>query len=212
MKKLKDLFEHNREWALKKLDSDPEIFEKLSKKQRPKYLWIGCSDSRIPAEEFLGLSPGELFVHRNIGNVFAHTDFNCLSVLQYGIEYLDIEHVIICGHYGCGGVAAAMETEQMGLVDNWTRHIRDVYAKEKEELDSIIDKEARYMRLVELNVLHQVMNVCHTTIVQNRWAAKKLLTIHGWVYDISTGLIKDLNCCISSIDQINEAYHTLHLH
>lgn len=212
MKQLQHLFENNRIWAEKKIKKDPQVFSRLSEKQAPKYLWIGCSDSRIPANEILGLEPGEVFVHRNVGNLFPHTDFNCLSVLQYGIDYLHVEHVIVCGHYRCGGVAAAMENAQFGLVDNWLRNIRDIYSREKEELDGINDKELKTNRLVELNVLYQVMNVCHTTIVQNAWANNKKLSIHGWTYDLSTGLLKDLNCCISSLNQIEDTYRTLKLH
>ncbi|MCF7806056.1 MAG: carbonate dehydratase [Simkaniaceae bacterium] len=209
MRELQHLFKNNRLWAENMQKKDDKAFQRLSEKQTPKYLWIGCSDSRIPANEILGLEPGELFVHRNVANLFPHTDFNCLSVLQYGIDYLNIEHVIVCGHYQCGGVAAAMENEQFGLVDNWLRNIRDVYAREKELLDAITDKTQKYDRLVELNVLNQVMNVCHTTIVQNAWAQKKRLFVHGWVYDLSTGLLKDLDCCISSLDQIDGLYMTL---
>lgn len=212
MRELAYLFENNKNWAKNKIKENPTIFTDLSKNHAPKYLWIGCSDSRIPANEVLGLDPGEVFVHRNLGNLFPHTDFNCLSVLQYGIDYLNIEHIILCGHYGCGGVAASMESAQFGLVDNWLRNIRDVYSKEKEELDAIASKEERYNRLVELNVIYQALNVCHTTIVQNAWANNKKLVVHGWVYDVSTGLLKDLNCCISSINQIEDTYRTLKLH
>ncbi|MDN3507321.1 MAG: carbonate dehydratase [Simkaniaceae bacterium] len=210
MRELQGLFEKNRAWAEGKISEDSEVFSKLEKQQRPKYLWIGCSDSRIPASEILGLQPGEVFVHRNIANVCPHTDFNCLSVIQYAVEFLNVEHIIVCGHYGCGGVAAAMGNEQLGLVDNWLRNIRDVYAREKEVLEKLPEKE-RYQKLVELNVLHQVMNVCHTTIVQNAWGTGKKLSVHGWVYDLGTGLLKDLNCCISSIDQIESTYQTLML-
>lgn len=212
MRELQKLFENNQAWAEKKVKEDPEIFKRLAQKQTPKYLWIGCSDSRIPANEVLGLQPGEIFVHRNVANLVPHTDINCLSVLQYGIEYLNVEHIIVCGHYGCGGALAAMENGQFGLVDNWLRHLRDVYFREKEELDSLSAPEERSKRFIELNVLYQVMNVCHTTIVQNAWAKGKKLSIHGWVYDISTGLLKDLNCCISALDQIDETYRTLKLH
>ena len=208
MRELQELFENNRRWAKGKT----EIFQELAKGQAPKYLWIGCSDSRIPANEILGLQPGEVFVHRNVANLFPHTDFNCLSVLQYGIECLNIEHVIVCGHSKCGGVAAAMQQHQFGLVDNWLRHIRDIYAREKEDLDKIEDLEERYNRLIQLNVVYQVMNVCHTTIVQNAWAKQKKLCIHGWVYDISTGLLKDLNCCISSLEHVEDTHRTLKLH
>ncbi len=212
MRELEKLFENNRAWSQTKRAKDPKAFLKMSERQAPKYLWIGCADSRIPASEILGLEPGELFVHRNVANIVPHTDFNSLSVLQYGIDNLGIEHVIVCGHYGCGGVAAAMENEQLGLVDNWLCNIRDVYFREKEELDHISDKRLRYNRLAELNVVYQVMNVCHTTTVQNAWAGKKKVCIHGWMYDVSTGLLKDLSCCISSLEQIDTAYRTLKLH
>jgi carbonic anhydrase len=212
MRELQKLFENNKNWSENKLKKDSEFFSKIAKNQKPKYLWIGCSDSRIPANEILGLEPGELFVHRNVANLFPHTDFNCLSVLQYGVEYLEVEHVIICGHYQCAGVSSAMENEQFGLVDNWLRHIRDVYFREKEELDRISDFDLKCKRLVEFNVMYQVMNVCHTTIVHNAWAKNKKLSVHGWVYDIATGLLKDLNCCISSLDQIDDTYRTLKLH
>lgn len=212
MKELNQLFENNRRWAENKERTDQKYFKRLSEKQTPKYLWVGCADSRIPANEILGLEPGEVFVHRNVANLVPHTDFNCLSVLQYGVDYLGVEHIIVCGHYGCGGVAAAMENAQFGLVDNWLRHIREVYFREKSELDAISDSKERYKRLVELNVLHQVLNACHTTVVQNAWAQKKKLSVHGWVYDLSTGLLNDLNCCISSIDQVDTTFCTLKLH
>jgi len=211
VRELQKLFDNNRIWAENQQKSHPDFLSKLSKKQTPKYLWIGCSDSRIPANEILGLDPGEVFVHRNVANLFPHTDFNCLSVLQYGIDYLCIEHVIVCGHYGCGGIAAAMENAQFGLVDNWLRYIRDIYFREKESLDNL-PENIKYDRLVELNVLYQVLNVCYTTTVQNTWAQGKKLSIHGWVYDLSTGLLKDLNCCISALDQIDDTYRTLKLH
>ena len=194
MKELKNLFDNNRAWAERK---GSQFFQKQSEGQAPKYLWIGCADSRVPVNEILGLGPGEVFVHRNIANLCPHKDLNCLSVLQYGVEHLAIEHVIVCGHYGCGGVNAAMGSEPLGLIDNWLRHIKDIYFREKEALDQISDPELRSNRLVELNVLHQVKNVCHTTTVQNAWAHGKTLSIHGWVYDITTGLLKDLNCSVS---------------
>lgn len=208
MKELKFLFDNNKKWASDKLHEDPHYFEALAAEQKPKYLWIGCSDSRIPANQVLGLGPGEIIVHRNIANLFPHTDFNCLSVLEYGVTYLAVEHVIVCGHYGCAGVNAAMNDQQLGLVDNWLRHIRDVYASAKKELEKIEDKLLRSERLVELNVIRQVLNICHTTIVQNAWAKNQKLFVHGWVYDLHTGLLKDLNCCISSFEQIQETYVT----
>ncbi len=209
MKKLQKLFDQNKAWVEKKLVKDEKVFETLSAGQSPKYLWIGCSDSRIPANEILGLEPGEVFVHRNVANLFPHTDFNCLSVLEYGINYLGIEHVIVCGHYGCGGVKAAMESSQLGLVDNWLRHIRDISANETKALEALSDPIEKYKKLVELNVVYQVLNVCHTTICQNAWANNKSLSVHGWVYDVSTGFLKDLDCCISSLEQVDKAYRTL---
>lgn len=206
MQTLRGLFQKNKDWVANRLAKDPSYFRHMAEAQDPLYLWIGCSDSRVPANEIVGLEPGELFVHRNVGNIFPHTDFNCLSVLEYGIDLLKVRHVIVCGHYGCGGVKAAMEDHRLGLVDNWLRNIRDVYARFKEELDGIQDQTERYNRLVELNVLQQVLNVCHTTIVQGAWTRGLPLSIHGWVYDLASGLLKDLDCCISSIDQVESIY------
>jgi carbonic anhydrase len=206
MQKLRILFENNKEWVANRLAKDPRYFRRMAEAQDPNYLWIGCSDSRVPANEIVGLEPGELFVHRNVANLFPHTDFNCLSVLEYAVDLLKIKHVIVCGHYGCGGVKAAMEDHHLGLVDNWLRNIRDVYARFKEELDGISDQKERYARLVELNVMQQVLNVCHTTIVQGAWDKGQALCIHGWVYDLATGRLKDLDCCASSLDQVEEIY------
>jgi carbonic anhydrase len=207
VKELKILFENNEKWMAGKVARDPAYFQKMAQAQDPLYLWIGCSDSRVPANEIIGLEPGELFVHRNVANVIPHTDFNCLSVLEYAIDLLKIKHVIVCGHYGCGGVKAAMEDHKLGLVDNWLRNIRDVYASSKEELEAIKDQKARFNRLVELNVIQQVMNVCHTTIVQSAWARKHPLCVHGWVYDMETGKLKDLDLTISGIHQVENIYH-----
>ncbi len=206
MEQLRTLFHKNKKWVESKISKDPAYFRHMAEAQDPYYLWIGCSDSRVPANEIVGLEPGELFVHRNVANLFPHTDFNCLSVLEYAVDLLKIQHVIVCGHYGCGGVKAAMEDHQLGLVDNWLRNIRDVYWRFKEELEKIPDQEERYRRLVELNVMQQVHNVCHTTIVQGAWTRGQKLWIHGWVYDLNTGILKDLDCCISSIDQIETIY------
>lgn len=206
MKTLSALFNKNREWVLSKTGKDPHYFRNMAAAQDPLYLWIGCSDSRVPANEIIGLEPGELFVHRNVANLCPHTDFNCLSVLEYAVDLLKIQHVIVCGHYGCGGVKAAMEDHHLGLVDNWLRNIRDVYARFKEELDGISDQKARYRRLVELNVIQQVLNVCHTTIVQSAWEKNHPLWVHGWVYDLETGRLHDLDCCISSIEQVESIY------
>lgn len=206
MQKLRILFENNKEWVESKTGKDSQYFRRMAEAQDPYYLWIGCSDSRVPANEIVGLEPGELFVHRNVANLFPHTDFNCLSVLEYAVDLLKIQHVIVCGHYGCGGVKAAMQDHQLGLVDNWLRNIRDVYARFKDELEKISDQTERYNRLVELNVMQQVLNVCHTTIVQGAWVRGQPLWIHGWVYDLNKGLLKDLDCCVSSIDQVEDIY------
>ena len=206
MQKLKVLFQNNRDWVTSKISRDPGYFCRMAEAQDPKYLWIGCSDSRVPANEIVGLEPGELFVHRNVANLCPHTDFNCLSVLEYAVDLLKIEHVIVCGHYGCSGVKAAMEDHRLGLVDNWLRNIRDVYTRHKDELEAIPTEKERYNRLVELNVMQQVLNVCHTTIVQSAWSRGQPLWIHGWVYNLATGTLKDLECCISSIDQVEAIY------
>lgn len=206
MENLKILFEKNREWVEGRTSNDSNYFLRMSESQVPRYLWIGCSDSRVPANEIVGLEPGELVVHRNVANLAPHTDFSCLSVLEYAVDILKIEHVIVCGHYGCGGVKASMEDHALGLVDNWLRNIRDVYARFKEELDAIQDQKQRYDRLVELNVLQQVLNICHTTIVQGAWHRNQKLSIHGWVYDLSSGYLKDLNCCFSCTSQVEKTY------
>ncbi len=206
MKALNLLFENNRVWAEGKKRGNLRYFAERAEEQDPLYLWIGCADSRVPANEIVGLEPGELFVHRNVANLMPHTDFNCLSVLEYAVDLLKIKHIIVCGHYGCGGVKAAMEDHQLGLVDNWLRNIRDVYAKHREELDAIKDLQARHHRLVELNVLQQVLNTCHTTIVQKAWEKGQSLYVHGWVYDMNTGVLKDLDCCISGSSQIESIY------
>ena len=206
MRTLDHLFENNRNWALKVRKNDPGFFDKLSKQQAPDYLWIGCSDSRVPANEIVGLLPGEIFVHRNIANVVVHTDLNCLSVIQYAVDVLDIEHIIVCGHYGCGGVKAAMENNAHGLIDNWLRHIKDVYRYHQEHMDAVQDEREKFDRLCELNVIEQVMNVCHTSIVQNAWKSGKGLTVHGLIYSIENGVLKDLNCSITGADQIDSTH------
>jgi len=206
MRELKILFQNNEKWILSKTLKDPEYFQKKAKEQDPLYLWIGCSDSRVPANEIVGLEPGELFVHRNVANLFPHTDFNCLSVLEYAIDILKIKHVIVCGHYGCMGVKAAMQDHQLGLVDNWLRHIRDVYAFHKKELEGIKEPKQRHNRLIELNVLQQVLNIAHTTIVQGAWTRNQSLSIHGWIYDLESGKLKDMDCCLSSIEQVEKIY------
>ena len=209
MKELKHIFDNNRKWAESRLKHDPEFFQRLSLQQTPKYLWIGCSDSRIPANQVIGLEPGEVFVHRNVANLVLHTDFNCLSVIQFAVEILHVQHIIVCGHYGCSGVKAAMGQTQMGLADNWLHNIRDIYAHHKPELTAIEDGKRRYDRLAELNVIRQALNVCHTTILQNAWARGEKVCVHGWIYGLADGLLRDLNCVISGADQI-DSVHRLH--
>ena len=201
-----DLIKNNQTWADGETATDPSFFSELAKGQAPEFLWIGCADSRVPANQIVGLKPGEVFVHRNIANVVVHTDFNCLSVIEYAVAVLKVKHIIVCGHYGCGGVKAASESHQYGLIDNWLRHIRDVRLKHQEELDSQPDEATRFDRLCELNVVEQAYNVCHTTIVQDAWARGQELTVHGWIYKIQDGLIRDLKISISSRDEIAEAY------
>lgn len=208
MKLLKDLFDNNRAWAEGIKAKDPGFFTRLSQLHAPKLLWIGCSDARVPANELLGMMPGDVFVHRNVANLVVHTDFNALSVVQYAVEVLGIEHIIICGHYGCGGVRAAMQNEEHGLIDNWLRNIKDVYFKYGAELDAIRDADARADRLCELNVAEQVSNLCHTTIVQNAWDKGRPLAVHGWIYGIGDGLLKDLGLCICRPDQIPSVYRS----
>lgn len=198
MKILSNLFENNRKWAASIRSVDPKFFEKLAGQQSPEYLWIGCSDSRVPANEIVALLPGELFVHRNVANLVVHSDMNCLSVIQYAVEVLRIKHIIVCGHYGCGGIKAAMEDLPHGLIDNWLECIRGTYRKRREELLAIPNEAARLDRLCELNVMEQVINVGHTTIVQEAWKRGQPLDIHGWVYGISNGILKDLGCTVSS--------------
>ncbi len=206
MNLLDDCFEANRRWAHKAATNDPEFFKRLENLQNPDLLWIGCSDSRLPPNEIIGRAPGELFVHRNVANVVEHTDVNCLSVLQYAVDVLQVKHVIVVGHYGCGGVRAAMSSQPLGLIDNWLRHIRDIHLWHREELSAIADPVARTNRLCELNVETQVANVCHTTIVQDAWRRGQVLTIHGWIYSLRDGLLRDLGMVIESADQIPPEY------
>jgi carbonic anhydrase len=193
MQVYKNLLAGNREWVKEMTDKDPNFFTKLAQGQNPEVLWIGCSDSRVPANEITKTQPGDIFVHRNIANMVVHSDMNLLSVLDYSVNVLKVKHVIVCGHYGCGGVKAAMGNTQNGLVDNWLRHIKDVYRTHSDELDAIEDDTARFERLVELNVTEQVFNVSKTSIIQNNWKDREYPIIHGWVYSLETGIIKDLN-------------------
>jgi carbonic anhydrase len=192
MSTLPELFDNNRRWARRISERDPSFFQSLSEQQSPKYLWIGCSDSRVPANEIVDLRPGELFVHRNVANVVAHSDLNCLSVLQYAVDVLKVGHVIVCGHYGCGGVRAAYQRSSLGLIDNWLRHVQDVRDRHDDLIARGSIEEARIDRLCELNVIEQVRNVCHTTIVQDAWRRAQPLAVHGWIYGIGDGLLRDL--------------------
>lgn len=206
MRVLKDLFERNRRWADKIKKSDPDFFTKLSKQQNPEYLWIGCSDSRVPANEIVDMLPGEIFVHRNIANLVVHTDMNCLAVIQYAIEVLRVKHIIVCGHYGCGGIRAALDNREHGLIDNWLRNIKDIYRYYQERIDSLPDDKERLDVMCELNVMEQVANVCHTTIVQSAWKSGQELAVHGWIYSIENGVLKDLNVCITNPSDISETH------
>ena len=195
---LKQLFTNNRNWAAKMTRQDPEFFSRLSSQQAPQYLWIGCADSRVPANEIVGLAPGEMFVHRNVGNVVVHADLNCLSVLQFAVEVLRIEHVIVCGHYGCGGVRAALRDDRLGLVDNWLRHVQDVRWKHQAELANLPTEKQQHDRLCELNVVEQVVNVSQTTVVRDAWARGQELAVHGWIYDLHDGLLRDLAVSVTT--------------
>ena len=207
MKRLPHLFENNRAWARDTLAASPDYFERLSAQQAPRYLWIGCADSRVPANMVTGTDPGEMFVHRNVANVVTHTDVNCLSVLQYAVEVLKVRDVIVCGHYGCGGVLAAMGGKRYGLIDNWLRHIKDVYHEHRDRLDdpSLTDAQ-RADLFCELNVSAQVANVCHTTVVQDAWSRGHDLAVHGWIYGLGDGLLKDLGLTVTSSEQLPEIY------
>ena len=206
MTDLRFLFDNNARWAEEIKAEDPRFFEKLATQQAPEFLWIGCSDSRVPANEIVGLLPGELFVHRNVANAVVHTDLNCLSVLHYAVSVLKIKHIIVCGHYGCGGVQAALGDRQYGLVDNWLRNIRDVYYNNRELFGDSLGIREKVNLLCELNVAQQVANVSHTNIVQNAWDTGQPLSIHGWIYDIHDGLLKQLTPIIDSVEQIPEQY------
>ncbi|OIR18572.1 carbonic anhydrase 2 [mine drainage metagenome] len=208
MQKLKNLFELNKAWAEKISAADPAFFEKLSHQQSPEFLWIGCADSRVPANEIVGLMPGEMFVHRNIANIVVHTDLNCLSVIQFAVDLLKVKHVMVVGHYGCSGVGTAMRCERVGLADNWLRHVQDVREKHDACLCSIADPTERRDRLCEFNVVEQVANVCQTTIVRDAWDRGQQLTVHGWVYGIHDGRLRDLDCTCSSPLEATEKYRS----
>ncbi len=207
MQTLDDLFEKNAAWSEGMRRQDPEFFSKLSQQQFPSYLWIGCSDSRVPANQIVGLLPGELFVHRNVANVVVHTDLNCLSVMQFAVDILKVRHIIVCGHYGCSGVRATLRRERIGISDNWLRHVQDVRYKHEKLLGQSYD-EAACDRLCELNVVEQVMNVCHTTIVRDAWDREQSLVVHGWIYGIQDGLLRNLNVTVSNHNDLDSVYET----
>jgi carbonic anhydrase len=202
MRSLSHLFTNNRTWADDMTRQDPEFFSRLSGQQAPQYLWIGCSDSRVPANQIVGLLPGEMFVHRNVANVVVHTDLNCLSAIQFAVEVLGVAHIIVCGHYGCGGVLAALRDQKSGLIDNWLRHVQDVRWKHRAEIDALETEQQRLIRLCELNVIEQVVNVSRTTVVRDAWARNQPLTVHGWVYDIHDGLLRDLDICVAGEEEL----------
>jgi carbonic anhydrase len=202
----KKLLDNNKKWVESKLNLDPDFFKKLSSGQKPPVLWIGCADSRVPANDIIGADPGEVFVHRNIANMVVHSDMNMLSVLDYAVNVLEVKHVIVCGHYGCGGVQTAMTNKHVGLIDNWIRHIKDVYRFHQEELNNIENEKDRFNRFVELNVVEQVLNVAKTSIVQSAWERGQNLHVHGWVYDIHDGLINDLDITLRDNQSLSQVY------
>ena len=206
MRFLKHLFQNNEAWAQRMRARDPAFFSKLSGQQSPEYLWIGCSDSRVPANQIVGLVPGEVFVHRNVANVVVHTDLNCLSVLQYAVEVLRGKHVMVVGHYGCGGVLSALRNDRLGLIDNWLRHVQDVRLKHLPMMEAIASHASQADRLCELNVIEQALNVCQTTVVQEAWARQQPVTVHGWIYSLADGRLRDLDTCIAGQDELVPVY------
>ena len=208
MRSLDNLFENNRAWAERIGEQDPEFFPRLSRLQRPDYLWIGCADSRVPANDIVGLLPGELFVHRNVANMVVHTDLNCLSVMQFAVDVLEVAHIIVVGHYGCGGVQAALQRRRLGLIDNWLRHIQDVHAKHRELVAAAGDERRQVDRLCELNVIEQVANVCQTSIALDAWERGQPLAVHGWIYGLTDGRLRDLRTTVAAPHESAEAYRT----
>lgn len=211
MNDIEQLIENNKQWSLRIGQMEPGYFEKLSRQQAPRFLWIGCSDSRVPANEIIGLPPGALFVHRNIANIVYAADLNCLAVLEYAIHSLKVSHIIVCGHYGCGGVQAAMQHTSHGFIDNWLNNIREVYSQHREDIKTLPTKEQRFDRLCELNVMRQVRSISHTTFAQEAWVRGQALSIHGWIYGLNDGLVKDLGVCVNSLDQVATAFHHIDL-
>lgn len=206
MDDIAQLFENNRRWAASIRRADREFFGRLAEGQAPRYLWIGCADSRVPGESLVDLPPGELFVHRNIANLVIHTDMSCMSVIQYAVDVLQVPHIILCGHYRCGGIHAALERQSFGLIDTWLLAIKDLYQRHRKELETIEEPEARLDRLCELNVQQQVANICATTIVQDAWRRRQSLAVHGWIYNLQDGLLRDMNLCITGPEAIEPAY------
>jgi carbonic anhydrase len=206
MRVLSELFLNNRAWAAAMIRDDPEFFERLSHQQAPRYLWIGCSDSRVPANQIVNLLPGEMFVHRNVANVVVHTDLNCLSTIQFAVEVLRVEHVIVCGHYGCGGVLAALRDDKLGLIDNWLRHVQDVRRKHQAQIDALATDAQRHGCLCELNVIEQVVNVSQTTVVRDAWSRGQRLAIHGWIYALRDGLLQDLDMCVTCEAELSDRF------
>ena len=207
MKDLQHLIDNNAAWAKRIKSKDPQFFAKLARKQTPQYLWIGCSDSRVPASQVIDLPPGEVFVHRNIGNIVVDTDLNCLAVIQFAVQVLRVRHIIVCGHYGCGGIHAALENRQCGLIDKWLSHIQNIYSRHAAQLEHL-SFEDKWARLARLNVIEQVCNVCNTAIVQNTWHAGRALSVHGWIYSLSDGTIDDLNVSVSSMQALGAGIRT----
>ncbi|MBK8336759.1 MAG: carbonate dehydratase [Sterolibacteriaceae bacterium] len=206
MSSIDHLFDANREWSRRMRDGDPQYFERLSRVQAPEYLWVGCSDSRVPANQIIDLQPGEVFVHRNVANVVVHTDLNCLSVLQFAVDALRVKHILVVGHYGCGGVKAALRNNRLGLIDNWLRHVQDVRDKHRALLQAVAGGELKADRLCELNVIEQAVNVCETTVVRDAWERGQSVDVHGWIYSLGDGLIRDLGLRASSLEEMTESY------
>jgi carbonic anhydrase len=206
MRALDHLFTNNRAWAEEMARREPDFFARLARQQAPEYLWIGCSDSRVPANQIVGLLPGEMFVHRNVANVVVHADLNCLSALQFAVDVLRVRHVIVCGHYGCGGVLAALRDDRLGLIDNWLRHVQDVRRQHHAQLDRLPGEKERHDRLCELNVIEQVVNVCHTTVLREAWARSQELAVHGWIYGLGDGLLRDLGMGVTREAEVSACY------
>lgn len=206
---LEHLLDSNKQWAQRIKNDDPSFFSKLTNQQTPRYLWIGCADSRVPCTQLVDVLPGDMFVHRNVANLVIHTDFNCLSVMQYAIDVLKVEHIIVCGHYRCGGIQAAMQQQSFGLVDNWLRHVQDIISKHQHYLDSFDNEQERLDQLCELNVMEQVFNVCENTLVRHAWQRGQKLTVHGWIYGVEDGLLRDLDLSLSSTEEMKAAVHRL---